>query len=535
MYNVWTNLDIKLLDKYDIIPRGRSIRACRMYCKRHGIKFKGKKFYDEIEERIRQLDEKFKRRNEMKESGNLKEIEVTRIRENPNNPRTDIGSVEDLKASIREHGLLCPIAVRWKDGCYEVVAGSRRLRACRELGLKTVPCNVLPQIGDDAAYELATAENIVRENMTAVDEANAVAKLFAQGKSRTEIGAMFGKSARWAEGRRKIVELGDKAMEYLAAGKINLGHAEILTMCNPEDVEKWLSTATWKSPEDLKKAIMNERPLLERAPFDVKKVCKHCEKRSDEQKDLFGDVQCCYCLDRECFENNVKIEAEHWRKKFTKEGYEEVPSDQFYSAQSEWNGWINASTEDEEKSEIVKKLIAEGKKPMFWIDDRTAEWGLVYRNKAEDDDSENDSEDNESQSDESLDKDSWDYKIRQMNYDDKKKIKDEANVREKALLVTKLKECFGCINSKAKALILELCDRAYEDDEDCKSYLEAPSYKVEEDFIEEICDIIMDGWSGIEDDYREYLGIESRNSFEIEAYEAMNDEIENPEEKENDK
>ena len=525
MHQEWTNIDVTFLTKIGIVPRGRSLRACRIYCKRNGYKFPGKKFLKDNEEILKLYESRYDNKQkvtQMKESSNLKEIEVTKIRENPNNPRTRIESVEDLKASIKASGLLCPIAVRWKDGYYEVVAGSRRYRACREIGLKTIPCNVLPQIGDDMAYELATAENIVRENMTAVDEANAVAKLFAQGKSRTEIGAMFGKSARWAEGRRKIVELGDKAMKLLAAGKINFGHAEVLTMCNPEDVEKWLSTATWKSPEDLKKAIMNERPLLERAPFDVKKVCKNCEKRSDNQKDLFGDVQCCHCLDLECYKNNVKKEAEHWRKKFTKEGYEEVPSDQLYSAQSEWNGWIDASTEDEKKSEIVKKFIAEGKKPMFWVDDGTAEWGLVYRNKAEDDDSENDSEDNESQS-ANANPDSWEYKLSQMSYDRKKEIKSEANIREKQVLVTKLKETFGSIGSEAKALILSMLNRCYDDCDEEKSYLENTT-QASINFIDEIIDEINNNWTGVETEYREFFGMESRESFERQALEIIGEE-----------
>lgn len=526
--NVWTNIDIAFV-KLGILPKGRNIKACRVYFRRNGLKFPGKKLFNTNEMLFKKFEQKYNKEGiEMKESGNLKEIEVTKIRENPNNPRTRIDSVEDLKASIKASGLLCPIAVRWKDGYYEVVAGSRRYRACREIGLKTIPCNVLPQIGDDMAYELATAENIVRENMTAVDEANAVAKLFAQGKSRTEIGALFGKSARWAEGRRKIVELGEKAMEYLATGKINLGHAEVLTMCNPDDVEKWLSTATWKSPEDLKKAIMNEYPLLERAPFDVKKVCKNCEKRSDDQKDLFGDVQCCYCLDRECFKNNVKKKAEHWRKKFTKEGYEEVPSDQFYSAQSEWNGWIDASTEDEKKSEIVKKFIAEGKKPMFWVDDNTAEWGLVYRNKAEDDDFENDSEDNESQS-VNANPDSWEYKLGQMSYDHRKEIKTEATLREKYVLVTKLKETFGSISNEAKALVLNMINSYYDDDGEEKSYLENTT-QASIDFIDDIIDEISNDWTGVETEYRDFFGMESRESFERQALEAIGKET--PEEEE---
>lgn len=530
MYNVWTNLDIKLLDKYDIIPRGRSIRACRMYCKRHGIKFKGKKFYDEIEERIRQIDEKFKRRNEMKESGNLKEIEVTRIRENPNNPRTDIGSVEDLKASIREHGLLCPIAVRWKDGCYEVVAGSRRLRACRELGLKTVPCNVLPQIGDDAAYELATAENIVRENMTAVDEANAVAKLFAQGKTRTEIGAMFGKSARWAEGRRRITELGDKAMKYLAEGRINLGHAEVLTMCSPEDVNKYLEFATWKNPEELKRAVMDARPLLERAPFDVKKVCKHCEKRSDEQKDLFGDVQCCYCLDRECFENNVKKEADRIRKQYLKDGFEEVPEDDRMDAENEWNGYVSTSTEDEDETEFVKDCIAEGKKPMFWVNEKTAEWGHVFRhegygNEDGDDEAEAAPERNE-------DPNSWDYAIRHMDYDRKCEVKRLASLDEKAILHTKMKETFGHIQRTAKAFILEILECTCENENgDCETYLKHP-FDAEDKFLGEIADSICSNWDGVNSDIREHFGMDSREEFERRANDKLDEDWKPEENKE---
>ena len=452
----------------------------------------------------------------MKDNKSLMEMPLSKIRENPNNPRSVIDSVDDLKASIRNSGLLQPIAVRWKDGCYEVVAGSRRFRACKELRLKTIPCKVLPQIGDDMAYELATAENLVRENMTAVDEANAVAKLFAQGKSRTEIGAMFGKSARWAEGRRKIVELGDKAMKLLAEGKINLGHAEVLTMCQPDDVDNWLSFASWKSPEDLKRAIMNEKPLLERAPFDAKKVCKNCEKRSDEQKDLFGDVQCCYCLDRECFEGNVKKEADHWRKKFTKEGLEEVPKDQFYSAKNEYNGWFDTCSEDEEKRELTKKFIAEGKKPMFWVDDSTAEWGHVFRDKTYDDDIDDDNTGNEAE-----DPNSWDYAIRHMDYDRKCEVKRLASISEKAILHTKMKETFGNIQRTAKAFILEILECSCENENgDLETYLKHP-FDAEDKFLDEIADNICSDWDGANSDIREYFGMDSREEFER----AANDEL----------
>ena len=516
MHQEWTNIDVTFLTKIGIIPRGRSLRACRIYCKRHGVKFPGAKFLKDNEEILKLYESRYdKKETQMKESSNLKEIEITKIRENPNNPRTRIDSVEDLKASIRVSGLLQPIAVRWKDGCYEVVAGSRRYRACREIGLKTIPCNVLPQIGDDMAYELATAENIVRENMTAVDEANAVAKLFAQGKTRTEIGAMFGKSARWAEGRRKIVELGDKAMQLLAAGKINFGHAEVLTMCNPEDVNKWLDKATWSTPESLKNSIMNEKPLLERAPFDAKKVCKNCEKRSDEQKDLFGDIQCCYCLDRECFEAHVKKEAEYWRKKFLKDGLEEVPEDDRMDAENEWNGYVSTSTEDEDETEFVKDSIAEGKKPMFWVNEKTAEWGHVFRhegygNEDDNDEAEADLEHNE-------DPDSWDWQMNHMDYKRREKIRRAASEEEKRIVGDKLKGVFGNISITAKAFILSILNRVFENENgEQETYLKH-QYDASANFLDEVADHIVNWYNGVDDDIREFLEMDSREEFERNA------------------
>ena len=452
--------------------------------------------------------------------GEFRNIYINDIIENDENPRTEISSVEDLKASIKAQGLMQPIVVRRIDNGFKVVAGSRRFKACKELKMGAVPCIVID--ADDAtAYELATAENIVRENMTAVDEANAVAKLFAQGKSRTEIGAMFGKSARWAEGRRRIVELGDKAMEYLAAGKINLGHAEVLAMCRKEDVERFLSVATWKTPEDLKNYIMNEKPLLERAPFNAKKVCKNCENRSDCQRDLFGDVQNSYCLNRECFESKVKKEAERIRRKYIAEGYEEVPENKRYEAMHGWSGWYDDDTEDENERDFINAIRAEGEKPMFWVDDDSAESGLVWCNRglafADDEDDE--------ELDLEKDDGSWNFQIRHMSYERKTAIKNEASAREKYILHTKFKELFGFMHRNIKAMILELMDCAHETEDEngftkCESYLKHIS-EADDDFIEKIIEEAVSDYDGVDNDIREFFGMESRETFEREATEAI--------------
>lgn len=560
MYKSWTNVDKRFV-QLGVLPQGRSIRACRNFCKRHGLEFPGKKEIDAIEERLQEIDgqslnpdggsgtrhnthtkppmlscsaaggRKFK--NSMKDQDmnqdKFREIAVSKIRENPNNPRSEIGSVEDLKASINANGLLQNITVRpLDDGTFEVIAGSRRYKACRELGMQKVPCTII-EADAETAYTLATTENIVRENMNAVDEANAVAKLFAQGKTRTEIGAMFGKSARWAEGRRRITELGDKAMKYLAEGRINLGHAEVLTMCSPEDVNKYLEFATWKNPEELKRAVMDARPLLERAPFDAKKLCRNCEKRSDRQLDLFGDVQCSYCLDRECFEDKVKKKAEQIRKDYIAKGYDEAPEAELHDAMNGWGDWIDAETEDEYEKEKIEKLKEQNIDPFFWVDDRTAESGLAYRVSVGDLDDENES----GEGGESEDEKSWDYTMKHMEYDRKEKVKGLASEKECAAIHYRLKEIFAGIKKEGMTLLLHMFSHYFPTEdgkEECylKHVGESDTEEYFSDrFITLMAEELVPSWNGLNEDEREFFKVESRETFEREANDEIGDDAEN--------
>lgn len=318
-------------------------------------------------------------------SNNIRSIETSRITVNPNNPRARIEDVSDLVSSIKESGLIQPITVRWTkqmdaDGIptgYEVIAGARRLTACQALKMDKIPC-IVRQADDAEAFKLATMENIVRENMTAVDEANAVAKLYSQGHSRTEIAAMFGKSVRWAEGRRNIVKIGEKAMEALASGSINLGHAEVLTLCSPDRVERFLEAAKWNTPAQLKTMILNERKRLDKAPFNVAKVCKNCENRSDCQQELFGDVNDSYCLNEDCYKQQIEKEVARIRANFEKQGWKPVDEDDLREARYGYCDYVNATSEDEYDQEDIKRMKDAGVKPRYWIDETTAENGLVF-------------------------------------------------------------------------------------------------------------------------------------------------------------
>lgn len=309
----------------------------------------------------------------------------------PKNPRSEIGDISDLVANIKAHGIIQPITVRRNDeGRFVVVAGNRRLAALKELK-RPVPAIEMDFATEKESLEVSVSENIVRSQMTPVDEAKAVASLFRRGKGRMEVGAMFGKSARWAEARYRIAKLGGKALEYLEKGIINLGHAEALTVCPEGDVDRFLDMAKWNTPEQLRNAILKSRKSLDKACFDCSKVCEGCTKKSDCQQDLFGDIKDVYCLDEECFEANVKKFEEQLAESWKANGYERVPEGEDESASSGWGEWT-ADTDDETDKEHIEELKKQGVKPMFWVYDGKS--GLAYR-EPEDDESV-DEEDGES-------------------------------------------------------------------------------------------------------------------------------------------
>lgn len=253
-------------------------------------------------------------------------IPISKIDENPQNPRAEIGDTSDLEASIQAHGLLQPITVRPVGNRYEVVAGSRRFAALKKLGFKSAKCEVR-KMSDKVAFEIATTENVSRRDMTAADECNAVAKMLEDGTDIHSIAAHFGRSPRWAMARFKMHQLGDKAMDMLREGHITLGHAEALIMAPDTEIEKFLERSWHISPDQLREEILAEKQNLATAAFDAKKICKNCEKQTIKQQDIFGDISESYCLDGECFRKNLNKKIEQIRQDFLGQGFIEVDDD----------------------------------------------------------------------------------------------------------------------------------------------------------------------------------------------------------------
>lgn len=166
-------------------------------------------------------------------------VSVLNIQPNPRQPRSAIHAedLEDLAASIKEHGILQPLIVSTSpvEGQFILVAGERRLRAAIQAGLQTVPV-LLREVTDEQQLELALIENIQRADLNAIETAEAyhqLAEIFHL--SHEEIAAKVGKNRATVTNTLRLLKLPESGKKALLDGLITEGHARaILSLTNPE-------------------------------------------------------------------------------------------------------------------------------------------------------------------------------------------------------------------------------------------------------------------------------------------------------------
>jgi ParB family transcriptional regulator, chromosome partitioning protein len=171
------------------------------------------------------------------------EISPDQIVVNPHQPRTHFSSsdLEDLIASIKEHGIIQPLVVtRKEEGEYELIAGERRLRSSRMLGLAKVPV-VVRSATEQQKLELALIENIQRQQLNAVEEAKAYQALADQfSLKQDEVGKRVGKSRSYVANTMRLLELEEDMLQALSVGKISRSHARTLLAEKDEDQRRRL-------------------------------------------------------------------------------------------------------------------------------------------------------------------------------------------------------------------------------------------------------------------------------------------------------
>ncbi len=175
------------------------------------------------------------------ENGSAIEVRLSEIEPNRKQPRKYFKdeAIEELSESIKKHGLIQPIVVRpLVTGGYRIIAGERRWRASRKAGLTTVPV-IVKEIDDLGAAELALIENLQREDLNPVEEAEGYRSLMNNfGLTQEQVSERVGKSRPAIANALRLLSLNDDEMKALADGKITQGHARTLLSIKDETARK---------------------------------------------------------------------------------------------------------------------------------------------------------------------------------------------------------------------------------------------------------------------------------------------------------
>ena len=160
-----------------------------------------------------------------------KTLRISEIEPNRDQPRKnfDLESLQQLADSIAEHGLLQPVVVREAlGGYYEIIAGERRWRAAKTAGLSEIPVTILTA-DDRKASELAIIENVQREDLNPMEEAQAYKKLQEEyGLTQDKVASAVGKSRSAVANTLRLLDLPEEAGALVATGKLSEGHAKVL-------------------------------------------------------------------------------------------------------------------------------------------------------------------------------------------------------------------------------------------------------------------------------------------------------------------
>ena len=166
------------------------------------------------------------------------EINLDELRSNPYQPRKifDEESLQELSDSIREYGVFQPIIVKKSIKGYDIIAGERRVKASKLAGLKTIPA-IVRDFSDEQMMQIALLENLQRENLTAIEEANAYNEIInALQITQEDFARRIGKSRSHVTNMLGLLKLPKETQDLILTNKLSMGHARVLSKL--EDVNE---------------------------------------------------------------------------------------------------------------------------------------------------------------------------------------------------------------------------------------------------------------------------------------------------------
>ncbi|MFJ7725847.1 ParB/RepB/Spo0J family partition protein [Neobacillus sp. NPDC097160] len=244
----------------------------------------------------------------------VQEIKLKELRPNPYQPRKTFQqeAIDELKASIIEHGILQPIVVRKSIKGYEIVVGERRFRAAKEAKLETVPA-VVRELSEQQMMELAVLENLQREDLNPIEEGLAYQTLMEKLKlTQEEVANRLGKSRPHVANHIRLLSLPPQIHELISSGKISMGHgrallglrqkAKVLILAekviqeglNVRQLEKLIQqlnenvSRETKKPEKKKDVFLQEREHSLRERFGTKVHIKQNKNKGKIEIEFFS-------------------------------------------------------------------------------------------------------------------------------------------------------------------------------------------------------------------------------------------------------
>lgn len=205
------------------------------------------------------------------------EVAVDDVRPNPYQPRKtfDKARLQELADSIRQHGVFTPILVKRSLGGYELIAGERRLRACRIAGLKKIPA-IEMEFDDQQMMEIALLENIQREDLNAIEEAKAYEKLIQKvGYTQEELARRIGKSREHVANMMRLLKLPARLQQHVTAHELSMGHVRALLSLEDETMMEEVAQKaireqlSVRAVEKLVKSMVQPKPKKKEKPRDI--------------------------------------------------------------------------------------------------------------------------------------------------------------------------------------------------------------------------------------------------------------------------
>jgi ParB family chromosome partitioning protein len=175
----------------------------------------------------------------------IQQVPIAEIVPSPQQPRTVFKNdqLAELVDSVRQNGIIQPLIVRQRNGKFELIAGERRWRAAKEVGLADAPV-IVREASDQQVLELALIENLQRADLNPIEEAAAFAKLAREFKlKQEEIASKVGKSRAAIANSMRLLELHEQVQAWVAQNRISVGHAKVLLGVKAADEQLLLAEA----------------------------------------------------------------------------------------------------------------------------------------------------------------------------------------------------------------------------------------------------------------------------------------------------